>query len=107
MEGFAQAATNRLYRMRYRKTKSPHRLEVLSKGWEAVVCIGESRAVSIALFVHGTCDGFGSTEELTAALRLIPTRTEQLLLSSAGHELMTKRTVMTCQKWWLKHFYYL
>jgi uncharacterized protein len=44
-----------------------------------------------ALFVHGTCDGFGSIDEMTAALRLIPARIELLPVSSAGHELMTKR----------------
>jgi hypothetical protein len=42
------------------------------------------------LFVHGTRDGFGSTEELTAALRLIPARTELLEIAGAGHGLMTK-----------------
>jgi predicted alpha/beta-hydrolase family hydrolase len=44
-----------------------------------------------AMFVHGTRDGFGSIEELTAALTLIPTRTELLPLAAAGHELVTKR----------------
>jgi predicted alpha/beta-hydrolase family hydrolase len=44
-----------------------------------------------ALFVHGTSDGFGSIDEMTAALRIIPARTELLPISSAGHELMTKR----------------
>lgn len=44
-----------------------------------------------ALFVHGTRDGFGSIEEMTVALKLIPARTELLPISSAGHELMTKR----------------
>jgi hypothetical protein len=43
------------------------------------------------MFVHGTRDGFGSIEELTAALTLIPTRTELLPLAGAGHELVTKR----------------
>jgi len=43
-----------------------------------------------ALFVHGTRDGFGSTDELIAALRLIPARTELLEIAGAGHELMTK-----------------
>lgn len=42
-----------------------------------------------ALFVSGTRDGFGTTEELTAAIALIPART-QLLSISAGHELLTK-----------------
>jgi predicted alpha/beta-hydrolase family hydrolase len=42
------------------------------------------------LFVHGTRDAFGSTDELIAALRLIPARTELLEIAGAGHELMTK-----------------
>jgi hypothetical protein len=43
------------------------------------------------LFVHGTCDGFGSIDELVAALKLIPARTELLPIPGAGHELMTKK----------------
>jgi uncharacterized protein len=43
-----------------------------------------------ALFVHGTRDGFGSTDEMIAELRLIPARTELLEIAGAGHELMTK-----------------
>jgi predicted alpha/beta-hydrolase family hydrolase len=43
------------------------------------------------LFVHGTQDGFGSIEEMEAALKLIPARTELLPVSGAGHELVTKR----------------
>src|SRR5271156_2452710 len=43
-----------------------------------------------ALFVHGTRDGFGSTDELIVAMRLIPARTELLEIAGAGHELMTK-----------------
>jgi predicted alpha/beta-hydrolase family hydrolase len=43
------------------------------------------------LFVHGTRDEFGSTDELIAALRLIPARTELLEIAGAGHELMTKK----------------
>ena len=42
-----------------------------------------------ALFVHGTRDGFGSIAEMEAALKLIPARTELLLIPDAGHELMT------------------
>jgi predicted alpha/beta-hydrolase family hydrolase len=42
-----------------------------------------------ALFVSGTRDGFGTTDELAAALQLIPARTELLPIPSAGHELMT------------------
>jgi predicted alpha/beta-hydrolase family hydrolase len=44
-----------------------------------------------ALFVHGTRDGFGSIDEMTAALTLIKARTELLPVSGAGHELITKR----------------
>jgi predicted alpha/beta-hydrolase family hydrolase len=44
-----------------------------------------------ALFVYGVRDGFGSMEEMTAALKLIPARTELLAIDGAGHELMTKR----------------
>jgi predicted alpha/beta-hydrolase family hydrolase len=43
-----------------------------------------------ALFVHGTRDGFGSIDELSAALKLIPAPTELLPIAGAGHELMTK-----------------
>jgi len=44
-----------------------------------------------ALFVHGTKDGFGSIEEMTSALKLIPARTELIPVTNAGHELVTKR----------------
>jgi predicted alpha/beta-hydrolase family hydrolase len=44
-----------------------------------------------ALFVHGLRDGFGSIDEVTAALKLIPARTELLPVTGAGHELITKR----------------
>ena len=44
-----------------------------------------------ALFVHGVRDGFGTLDEMTAALQLIPARTELLPIASAGHELITKR----------------
>jgi len=43
------------------------------------------------MFVHGTRDGFGSVEEMIAATKLIPARTELLTVESAGHELLTKR----------------
>jgi uncharacterized protein len=43
------------------------------------------------LFVHGTRDGFGSIDELAAALKLIPAQTEVLPITGAGHELVTKR----------------
>ncbi len=44
-----------------------------------------------ALFVHGTRDGFGSIDEMTEALKLIPARNELLPVTSAGHELLTKQ----------------
>lgn len=44
-----------------------------------------------ALFVHGTRDGFGSIDELIAALTLIPARTELLPIAGAGHELANKK----------------
>jgi predicted alpha/beta-hydrolase family hydrolase len=44
-----------------------------------------------ALFVHGTRDGFGTIDEMQAALKLIPARTELLPVESAGHELLTAR----------------
>lgn len=44
-----------------------------------------------ALFVHGVRDGFGSIDEMTAALKLIPARTELLAIDGAGHELLSKR----------------
>jgi uncharacterized protein len=43
-----------------------------------------------ALFVHGTRDGFGSIDEMTQALKLIPARTELLPITGAGHELVTR-----------------
>jgi uncharacterized protein len=44
-----------------------------------------------ALFVHGTRDGFGSIDEMTAALKLIPASTELLCVTGAGHELLTRQ----------------
>ena len=46
-----------------------------------------------ALFVHGSRDGFGSIEELTAALKHIPARTELVILRGAGHELVSAKTI--------------
>ncbi len=40
-----------------------------------------------ALFVHGTRDPFGSSEEMEAAVRLIPERTRLLRIEGAGHDL--------------------
>jgi len=44
-----------------------------------------------ALFVSGTRDGFGTVEEMGAALKLIPAKTKLLTIEGAGHELMTKK----------------
>jgi predicted alpha/beta-hydrolase family hydrolase len=40
-----------------------------------------------SLFVHGTRDPFGSIEEMTEALRLIPAKTELVTVEGAGHDL--------------------
>ena len=45
-----------------------------------------------ALFVSGERDGFGSREELQAALRMIPARTQLMMVAGAGHELLKKKT---------------
>jgi uncharacterized protein len=45
-----------------------------------------------ALFVHGSRDPFGSIEELTSALKLIPARTELMESIGAGHELLSTKT---------------
>jgi uncharacterized protein len=44
-----------------------------------------------ALFFHGARDGFGTQEEMTEALKLVPARTELVPVASAGHELLTKQ----------------
>jgi len=40
-----------------------------------------------SLFVHGTRDPFGSVEEMTSVLRLIPAKTELMRVEGAGHDL--------------------
>jgi uncharacterized protein len=40
-----------------------------------------------SLFVHGTRDPFGSIEEMTSALKLIPAKTELMTVEGAGHDL--------------------
>ena len=40
-----------------------------------------------SLFVHGTRDPFGSVEEMTNALQLIPAKTELMKVEGAGHDL--------------------
>lgn len=44
-----------------------------------------------ALFVHGTCDGFGTIAEMEAAMKLIPARTRLLPIPAVGHELISRR----------------
>ena len=44
-----------------------------------------------ALFVSGEKDGFGTRAELEAALKLIPARTELMMVAGAGHELMSPK----------------
>jgi uncharacterized protein len=39
------------------------------------------------LFVHGTRDPFGSVEEMTKALQLIPAKTELMKVEDGGHDL--------------------
>jgi uncharacterized protein len=43
--------------------------------------------------VHGSRDGFGSIEELTEALNLVPARTELVTVQSVGHDLVSAKTV--------------
>jgi len=40
-----------------------------------------------SLFVQGTRDPFGSVEEMTEALRLVPAKTELMIVEGAGHDL--------------------
>jgi uncharacterized protein len=40
-----------------------------------------------SLFVHGTRDPFGSVEEMTNALQLVPAKTELMKVEGAGHDL--------------------
>jgi hypothetical protein len=42
------------------------------------------------MFVSGARDGFGTIDEMTAALKLVPARTMLMPVPSAGHELLTK-----------------
>ena len=44
-----------------------------------------------ALFVSGERDGFGTREELEAALKMIPVRTELMRIVGVGHELLGKK----------------
>lgn len=44
-----------------------------------------------ALFFSGARDGFATSDEMIAALKLIPAATRLVTIEAAGHELMTKR----------------
>jgi predicted alpha/beta-hydrolase family hydrolase len=44
-----------------------------------------------ALFVSGERDGFGTRVELEAALKMVPARTELMVVTAAGHELMNAK----------------
>jgi uncharacterized protein len=46
------------------------------------------RLTTPALFVHGSRDPFGSLEEMSSALQLVPARTQLLAIEGAGHELI-------------------
>ncbi len=46
------------------------------------------RLATPSLFVHGSRDPFGSIEELSSALRLIPARNMLLEIPGSGHELL-------------------
>jgi uncharacterized protein len=50
-----------------------------------------------ALFVHGTRDPFGSSEEMEAALKMIPAKTELLSVDGAGHDLGFKGKSMPAE----------
>jgi predicted alpha/beta-hydrolase family hydrolase len=43
------------------------------------------------LFVSGTRDGFGTLDEMTTALKLVPARTQLVPVEGAGHELLSKK----------------
>ena len=51
-----------------------------------------------ALFVHGTRDTFGTTDEMRAALALIPARTDLAIVEKAGHSLDPKVAAMCVQR---------
>jgi hypothetical protein len=44
-----------------------------------------------SFFVQGTRDGFGTIDEMNSAIKLVPARTEMLVVESAGHELLNPR----------------
>jgi predicted alpha/beta-hydrolase family hydrolase len=48
-----------------------------------------------ALFVHGTKDPFGTIEELSDALKMIPANTELIAVEGAGHDLNRAKFALT------------
>lgn len=52
-----------------------------------------SNLTTPALFLHGARDPFGSLEEMSAALALIPARTELIAVEGAGHDLKSKHAI--------------
>ncbi len=58
-----------------------------------------------SLFVQGSRDGMGTIEEIQEALKLIPARTELVILQGAGHELASARTVHDAVKTIVKAFW--
>jgi hypothetical protein len=60
---------------------------------------GHFGAIQIpALFVHGARDTFGTTDEMRAALALIPARTELAIVEGAGHSLHPKVAAMCVER---------
>ncbi|HTM17384.1 MAG TPA: alpha/beta fold hydrolase [Terracidiphilus sp.] len=57
-----------------------------------------------SLFVSGERDGFGTREELQAALKMIPARTELMMVAGAGHELMAAKKRSDLPEQVLKEF---
>ena len=51
-----------------------------------------------ALFVHGERDTFGTTEEMRAALALIPARTDLAIVEGAGHSLHPKVAALCVER---------
>jgi predicted alpha/beta-hydrolase family hydrolase len=48
-----------------------------------------------AMFVHGTKDPFGTIDELTEALKMIPAKTELITVEGAGHDLNRGKFALT------------
>ena len=51
-----------------------------------------------ALFVHGERDTFGTSEEMRAALALIPARTDLAIVEGAGHSLHPKVAALCVER---------